>query len=50
MLFIGLAVVAAFLLGLRAGFALGHRNAHARLVGRQPTNGGGKRDRPGDRD
>jgi hypothetical protein len=33
MLFTGLAVIAAFLLGLRAGIALGHRNAIRRLPG-----------------
>jgi hypothetical protein len=41
MLFVGLAVFAAFLLGLRVGFTVGHRNAKGRrLVA------GGKRDPP----
>jgi hypothetical protein len=35
MLFVGLATVAAFLLGLRVGFTLGHRNAERQVGGRK---------------
>jgi hypothetical protein len=41
MLFIGLAVFAAFLLGLRVGFTVGHRNALGLRLGAR-----GKRDPP----